>query len=74
MITVEELNDWLEIEAFIRWPEYYMGLKDIDSKDSFVISSFDWQEDNLLGQWAKENHKNYITEGGTGYCIYTKIK
>ena len=71
MITIEELNEWLEERAQVMWPTYYRGLKDINKLDCFTISSIDWAA-SPLSQYLGEHHEEYFTEGFTGGCIYTR--
>lgn len=83
-MNIIELNIWLTERADqwsnyrelnkqdTDWPEYYLGLKDLDKQKSFTISSCDLIYDNPLRVYIQENMELYNCEGGTGFCNFTK--
>lgn len=86
-----ELNEYLEQQASqwqiwseennqkVGWPDYYRGLKDIETKDYFILSSataewsfFDKPDPSPLRLWLRANYHRYNTVGHTGYCEFFK--
>lgn len=90
MITMEEVNARLEVSAqawekklegmnplFDGWPDYYRGLKNFTSLDSFSLSSAHASDSRrCIHEYIKDHNliEQYEVVGFTGGCVFTKIK
>jgi len=83
---IRQLNDWLENQALAwektindnialkgsAWPEYFRGLKDLDKKDFFCVSSATCICKNPITEYLTNHKTEYNFAGYTGGCLVTK--
>ena len=89
MNEIELLNEWLEQKAvkfdqdsdprMKFWSSYYRGLKNLSTKDSFLISSGDsfahsYRGKTPLGTYLETHCDEYDRFPMTGSCTYIKKK